>query len=68
MEALTGYHAKIVDISNDIVKHGFGRIELIVSSLSDDKIKITINAGRSWVFFIVKDIMKDIEIQKENML
>lgn len=56
----TGYNAKIVEVAQELVNHGFGRMEIIVVSSSDEKVKVTINAGKSWVFFIHKDLkLKD---------
>jgi hypothetical protein len=60
----TGYHEKIIEIAQEIVDHGFGRMEIIVQSSTDEKVKVIINAGRSWVFFVHKEI----PLKKLNVL
>jgi len=60
METATGYHSKICEVAKELVDHGFGKMEFIVIAQSDDKVKIIINAGKSWVYFIQKEInLKD---------
>ena len=54
MEALTGYHEKLIDLADDIVTHGFGQMTIDVTSLKDGTVKIVISAGKHWVFFVEK--------------
>jgi hypothetical protein len=43
----------------EIVAHGYGRVDIDVSSLKDGKIKITLCAGKTYVFFVEKDLPLD---------
>lgn len=55
----TDYHKKVLDITADIINHGYGKVEIDIVSMKDNTVKVTIIAGRSWVFFIKKDISID---------
>lgn len=59
MEAPTGYHEKLIELSRDLVNHGWGESKLIVSSLKDNTTKIEIFCGKSYVFFVKKEIEID---------
>ena len=56
MTTLTGYHQKAVELSQDLVAHGYGELTLRVTSLKDNKVKVEVLCGKSFVFFIKKDI------------
>ena len=48
-----------IKIVQDIVKHGFGVVEIHISEVKHEfKTKIIIKAGRSWLYFIEKSITK----------
>lgn len=56
---LTGYHLKIIEVAKEIVEHGYGKCEIDVVSMKDESVRIIINAGKSYVFFIRKEIIFD---------
>lgn len=56
MEALTGYHEKVFDLLNELVGHGWGEIYVKASSLKDDRVKVEIRCGKSYIFLVNKDI------------
>ncbi len=57
MQTLTGYHLKATELASDLVDHGYGEMTIRVSSLKDEKVKIEIVCGKSYVFFIKKSIV-----------
>lgn len=59
------HEEKAIEILNSIIKHGFGEISIVVHEVRDYKTKIVIKAGRSWVFFIEKELP---DFKKENIL
>ena len=59
------HEEKALEILGSIIKHGFGEISIVVHEVRDYKTKVVIKAGRSWVFFIEKDMPN---FKKENML
>jgi hypothetical protein len=58
---LTGYHDKLVEITSDIVNHGWGEAVIRISSFKDNQTEIKILAGKTWIFFVKKqfDFDKD---------
>ncbi|MFZ2602701.1 MAG: hypothetical protein WAX79_01715 [Candidatus Omnitrophota bacterium] len=56
---LTGYHLKLIEVATEIINHGYGRCDISVVSMKDESIRIIINAGKSYVFFIHKEINFD---------
>ena len=64
MEALTGYHAKFIEISCEIIEHGWGKCILKAESLKDETVKVEIQSGKHYVFFIKKKDFAD----RENIL
>ena len=59
MEAMTGYHEKIVELSSQLVDHGWGELYIKVESLKDNGVKVQIRSGKHYVFFIKKNIRID---------
>jgi len=59
MQGLTGYHDKLCELSSEIVNHGWGKFEMTVSSTKDNSVKVEISCGKSYVFFIKKEILFD---------
>lgn len=59
MEGLTGYHAKLIEVSDELVKHGWGELYIKVESMNDNKVKVFIKCGKQFVFFIRKNIRID---------
>jgi hypothetical protein len=59
MQSLTGYHEKLVSLSSELVNHGWGECELKVVSLKDNTVRVEINCGKGFVFFIKKEITID---------
>lgn len=59
MQAHTGYHLVSEEIQKQLIDHGWGEMTFKVESLKDDSVKITICSGKSWVFFIKKQIKFD---------
>lgn len=51
---LTGYHEKAVELSNELVGHGYGEMTIKVTSMKDNKVKIEVLCGKSFVFFVKK--------------
>ncbi len=56
---LTGYHLKLIEVASEIVSHGYGKYQVEVSSMKDESVRIIINAGKSYVFFVHKEIKFD---------
>lgn len=56
MTQLTGYHAKTQEMAQELVDHGYGELTIRVSSLKDDKVKVEVLCGKSFVFFVKKTI------------
>ena len=53
------YKARLLDIVEDIIKHGYGEVNVEVSEVKNQfRTKIIIRAGRSWVFFKDNDSAK----------
>jgi hypothetical protein len=53
---LTGYHQKALELSSELVAHGYGELTVRVTSLKDDKVKIEVLCGKSFVYFVKKNI------------
>ncbi len=56
MIAPTSYHEVINQLSNEIVNHGWGEMTFRVSSLKDNTVKVEVLCGKSYIFFIKKQI------------
>lgn len=56
MEALTGYHELASQLQLDLINHGYGELTFRVTSLKDNTVKVELLCGRSYVFFIKKQI------------
>ena len=52
------HEAKLLDILEELVTHGFGEVTIQVSETKNYKTKVLIMAGRSWAYFISKEIPK----------
>ena len=59
MEAPTGYHAKLIELGNELVMHGWGAFTCNIVSLKDNTVKVEILCGKSYVFFIKKQLFID---------
>lgn len=51
---LTGYHDKLIDLTRDIVNHGWGEVTIKAASYKDGQTEIRIYAGKTWLFFVKK--------------
>lgn len=58
-ECLTGYHKKMIELTSDLVNHGWGDLIIHAESLKDNAVKIEIRCGKQYVFFVKKDIYID---------
>ena len=56
MENLTGYHELSCNLQRELVNHGYGEMRFFVTSLKDNTVKIEIQCGKSFVFFIKKEL------------
>jgi len=56
MEALTGYHELTAQLQSDLIDHGYGELTFRVSSLKDNTVKVEVLCGKSYVFFIKKNL------------
>lgn len=60
MEATTyclkDHEARLIGVLTDIIDHGFGEVTIRVTETKNFKTKILILAGRSWAYFLTKDI------------
>ncbi len=52
----TGYHEVCNSLQNDLVNHGWGELTFKVSSLKDNTVKVEVLCGKSYIFFIKKQI------------
>ena len=50
------HEARLLDVLTDIISHGFGEVTIQVSETKNFKTKVLIVAGRSWAYFISKDV------------
>lgn len=57
--APTGDIEKFIELRNELINHGWGEFHFIVSSLKDETIKIEMRCGRTYVFFLKKNIFID---------
>lgn len=55
----TSYHAICEQLQGDLVNHGWGEMTFKVSSLKDNTVKVEIICGKSYIFFIKKQIEFD---------
>ena len=53
---LKEHEDKLLAVLNDIIGHGFGEVTVHISETKNFKTKILIVAGRSWAYFISKDM------------
>lgn len=56
MQNLTGYHELACQLSTELVNHGWGKMTIEVVSLKDNSVKVELSCGKSFVFFIKKQI------------
>lgn len=56
METPTGYHELACHLQSELVNHGWGELTFRVSSLKDNTVKVEVLCGKSYVFFIKKQI------------
>ena len=52
----TGYSELTASLQSDLINHGYGELTFRVSSLKDNTVKVEILCGKSYVFFIKKNI------------
>lgn len=52
----TGYHKSCDELARELVNHGWGKFTFEVTSGKDDTVKVEISCGKSYVFFIKKNI------------
>jgi hypothetical protein len=59
--SLTGYHDKLIEVTREIVDHGWGEATIRISSFKDNQTEIKIHSGKTWIFFVKKqfDFDKD---------
>lgn len=50
------HESKIMNILDEIITHGFGEITIQVTETKNFKTKILIVAGKSWAYFLSKEI------------
>jgi hypothetical protein len=55
----TGDLQKYIELRNELINHGWGEFHMFVSSLKDDTIKVEIKCGRTYIFFLKKNIFID---------
>ena len=61
--ASVAHEVKVLEVVNSIIEHGFGEMTIQVSEAKNMKTRIVILAGKSYVFFIEKEIeLKDKDI------
>jgi len=56
MVASTIYQPLVLSVMQDIVNHGWGELVFKVESLKDNKVKVVVLAGKSYVYIIKKTI------------
>ena len=56
MESGTGYHELTANLQADLVNHGYGELTFRVTSLKDNTVKVEVLCGKSYIFFIKKQI------------
>lgn len=64
MEQPTGHHLLFKEIDAELVKHGYGELAFKYTSMKDNRVKIEIYSGKSYVCFIKKKI----EFSKDDIL
>ena len=52
----TGYHELSMNLQSELVDHGWGELTFRVSSMKDNTVKVEVLCGKSYVFFIKKEI------------
>lgn len=55
----TGYHEIALVLQSELVNHGWGELTFRVSSLKDNTVKVEVLCGKSYIFFIKKQIQFD---------
>ena len=55
----TDYHSLTEQLQDDLITHGYGELTFRVSSLKDNTVKVEVLCGKSYVFFIKKQIQFD---------
>ena len=63
---LAKHEIKVIEVLKDVIKHGFGNMEIIISEVRGEfKTKVIVKAGRSWIFYIDKEMP---EFNETNIL
>lgn len=55
----TGYEQLINKLAKDLIDHGWGEFTFKVISGKDKPVQVQINCGKSYIFWIKKDIKFD---------
>ena len=56
------YKEKIIELTEEIIKHGFGNLIVNTEKLQGKpRVKITIECGKKWVFFETVEVKFDTE-------
>jgi hypothetical protein len=58
---MTDYHQKVGDLLIDLIEHGYGEIKIIAETNREGIIKLVLVFGKSYVYFIKKDLKLDRE-------
>ena len=53
---MTSYHMKLMELSDELISHGWGELKFTATSMKDNSVKIEINCGKSYVYFVKKEI------------
>jgi len=51
----TSFYLKINQLTSELANHGYGSLTVKVESLKDSNVKLVVECGKSYVFFIKKD-------------
>jgi len=54
--AIKEHHQKILEIVKDLDDHGYGELKIAWTKISPDRIKVTVACGRSYVYFINREV------------
>ena len=52
----TGYMLTFGQLQRDLVNHGYGEMIFRVTSMKDETVRVDILCGKSYVFFLKKEI------------
>jgi hypothetical protein len=50
------HEEKLLEVLNEVIEHGFGEVTIHISETKNFKTKVIIVAGKSWAYFLTKDI------------